>query len=146
MGLSVTNEQVWYGLSGLSVEKYIYMLVILFILYFHNLIIGYGIKIKGMVRDIFLSTVFSFNMIFYTTINILKMPFKRIVWTPTNKNPNLSLSLTETIKNMWFGSLVGLYLLRLSIYYPYWFIISSPMIFALIFSIPVVYFTSKKIK
>lgn len=142
-GLGITHQQVWRGLSGLSWRSYTRMLTVLFVLFFHQVLASHNTKIKKIITNIMLSMVIMINTIFYNALYILQMPFRKGTWNPMKKNPNVSITFIEAVKTLWPGTLLGVLLLYISIYLPYWFMMSFPIVLGLVFSIPIIYYTGK---
>lgn len=117
------------------------------VIYCHKLVIVRSVKdFKNYLFEIIFSTLVTLNNFFYVPLSIALIPFKKLKWQPMNKNPFEKLTLTATVKNLAAGTLLG----GLGIYFlthetPYFIWQITPILLSLILSIPLVYWTSKRI-
>lgn len=103
--------------------------------------------LKRYFYEILFSTlIFSGNFL-YSTWDMLKLPFKKLVWKPMKKDPHDYLDFGKAVKTLWTGTLIGVMgLLYIAQGTPHIQWAGFPLFISLSLSIPVVYLSAKLIR
>lgn len=114
------------------------------VLLFHKMVVARNLgDIKRIVQETIFSTLLGLQNIFYGTLDLIILPFERLGWTPMAKNPNAHVSLSDCFKNLFVGTMFGIFLLWVGLNQSTeWTLFTLPILLSLIFSIPLVYFSS----
>ncbi len=128
-------------------ELLICLVATLLIVYLHKMVLLRCVKAGDILAELFFSTLISLNNVFYQTVNILVLPFKKMSWHPMKKDPHHVVGLKEVIFRLWpttlLGSLAILYGLKND---STWLIISLPLLLSFTFCIPVAYWTGQQVQ
>ena len=116
----------------------------LLVIYGHKFVLRRKFRLKDIVIELVFSTLISLNNIYYQTVDILSLPFERLVWKPMRKDPFSTVSFVGVARNIWPTTVIGiagiLYGLRFS---NGWLILSLPLLMSFSLSIPIVYWTAQ---
>lgn len=117
----------------------------LFVIFLHKLVI---VRTKEDLRkffyELFLSTLVYSGNFFYSTLDLVSLPLRKLIWQPMKKDPFERLGLFETLKTLLPGTAVGL----LGLWYlfegtPFPRLTALPILVSLALGIPIVFFSSK---
>lgn len=142
--MSFKTNVIWFGVF-MNRTLFWILLFSLFVVFFHKLVIVRSREDfkKFMIESLFSSFMYAGNFL-YATIDLVTLPFKKIFWRPMNKNPYARLKLSETVRTLLPGTVLGL----LGFWYlregtPNFQWSSVPVFASFVFSIPAVYLSSK---
>ncbi|MFC2140375.1 glycosyltransferase family 2 protein [Candidatus Auribacterota bacterium] len=143
-----TQRYALLGSSLVDIKLSTIFICTMLIVYLHKLVICKNSKdIRNIIIEIFSSTLISLNNIFYISLDIAFMGFKRFKWNPMSKNPFGGLALKEVIRKCSSGTLFGILCIFLGLKFsPYWLAISLPFVISFITAIPLVYLTSFRVE
>lgn len=142
--LSFRTDSVFFG-RFINEGVYIMLLASLGVIFFHKLVIVKTWEgFKNFAYELFFSIFIYSGNFFYATLDLLSLPFKKLVWHPMKKNPFEKLELKQAVKVLLPGTVVGL----LGIWYllagtPFPKLSSMPILLSLGLGIPIAYFSSK---
>jgi membrane glycosyltransferase len=137
------------GASFVDLELTSMLFGVLAIVFFHKLLLCRSLKeAADVIKEIGFSTLICLNNVYYTTQDIITMPFRSIkFWKPMAKNPFENLSFLKAMLNLWPSTLIGLLALYFGVKYSkQWVIAASPFIASFILVIPLTYITAKSSK
>lgn len=138
------QRYAFIGYSMIDLELSTMLIGVLLIIFLHKLVIARNLKdIRNLIVEILLSTLIALNNVFYVSMDLLLMKFKKLRWNPMNKNPFHKLPFWAVVKDMYLGTLFGFAGIFLGLKYaPQWVLIASPFLISFILAIPLVYLTS----
>ncbi|MBI4397808.1 MAG: hypothetical protein HY586_01630 [Candidatus Omnitrophica bacterium] len=97
------------------------------------------------IYEVLFSTFLLLNNFLYSPLNILSIAFRRPIWKPMSKNPFASVGLWDCVKGLWPGTLLGFGILYFCLEKtPFYVWQITPLLVSLILSIPVVYWTARR--
>jgi membrane glycosyltransferase len=134
------------GATFVDLELTSMLFGVLIIVFFHKLLLCRSPKdVWDVIKEIGFSTLICLNNVYYTTQDIITMPFRSIKkWRPMSKNPFEHLTLAKTFINLWPSTLLGLLALYFGIKYSsQWALAASPFIASFILVIPLSYLTAR---
>ncbi len=132
------------GMNPLFIEVYYFTIFIIGLVFLHKFLFCKTPKdIMYVIKEIMLSTIISLNNIVYHTIDIIFIAFKKIRWVPMKKDPYGTLTLNKTVRHMWPGTFIGIWLTYFVFNYcPSVTILIFPILISFVSSIPIIYITS----
>lgn len=125
-------------------RSFVTLICILAVVFGHNFILCRSLTdIKKAFQQILLSTLILLNNIYYQTVFILLIPFKKIDWIPMKKNPYEELTSRKILSYLWPTTVLGV----IATYYAlqklsFWLILALPFMISFMFAIPLTYYTS----
>ncbi len=125
-------------------EVYYFTVAIFAALFLHKfLICRRWSDIFAVTEEIVCSTLISLNNIVYQSFDLAVLLFQRITWVPMKKDPYKTLTFFRTVRTLWPGTALGVFLGYVVLTYcpPVTFIV-MPVLVCFSISIPIVYLTS----
>lgn len=121
------------------------LLFTLAVVFFHKFSVSRSLRDMALcLEEMVCSTLVSLNNVLYQSFDMIRMFGSGKSWRPVSKNPYGCLSLAEAARVLWPGTVIGVltvYALHRGL--PYSWIILLPVLVSLIFSVPVVFISSK---
>ncbi len=130
--------------ATINIKMVVMTIMILTVVFFHKFVICRSKKdIIDIVKELFISSLICLNNIFYQSLDIIIIIFRKIKWIPMKKDPYDSLSIMKTVKNFWLSTSLGVFLLFFGlINSPHGTLFALPILLNFALSIPVIYITS----
>lgn len=144
--LSFRTDVIWFDLF-LNRAVYLVLAFSLGVIFLHRLVVVKTREdFKKFLYELFFSTLVYSGNFLYATLDLLKLPLKKIIWHPMKKNPFEKLNLWESVKALLPGAAVGI----LGLWYlwkgtPFPRLSALPVLLSLAFGIPIVFYSSKSI-
>lgn len=137
----VVNE---YSVTSLAFSPMLIGIVLVIV--FHKIV---ACRTFADVISLFYERLFSMliglNNVFYISMDIITMPFNKFKWKPMEKNPLKEITLFETVKSLFPGTIFGMVCIFLGVKYSMrWLIIALPFVISFIGAIPSVYLTAMR--
>lgn len=140
------QRYAFIGYSMIDLELSAMLIGTLLIMAFHKIVTCRSIRdIINLIAEVIFSTLVALNNIFYVTLDLISIPFKKAGWRPMAKNPFESPTLLQTAKALLPGTLFGIFCIFLGLKYSvHWLMVSLPFIISFVGAIPLVYLTSTR--
>jgi membrane glycosyltransferase len=125
-------------------EVHYFTVAVLAALFLHKFLICQKLgDALAVTEEIVCSTLISLNNIVYQSFDLIIILFQRITWVPMKKDPYKTLTLFQTVRTLWPGTALGLFLSYIVFTYcpPVTFLV-FPVLICFSISIPIVYLTS----
>lgn len=134
-------------LLGHFVNRTVYLILAfsLLVIFLHKLVIVRTREDLGkFFYELFLSTLVYSGNFFYSTLDLVCLPLRKLIWQPMKKDPFEELNLRKSLKAFLPGTMVGLF----GLWYlfegtPFPRLTALPILISLALGIPIVFFTSK---
>lgn len=140
------QRYAFVGYAMIDLELSTMLIGTLIIVVFYKLVACRSLREVGsLLTEVLFSTLVSLNNIFYVSMDIIMMPFKKLNWKPMKKNPFEEISFFETVKSLIPGTIFGIVCIFIGLKYSTnWLIISSPFVISFVGAIPSVYLTGMR--
>ncbi|MFA5160288.1 MAG: glycosyltransferase family 2 protein, partial [Candidatus Omnitrophota bacterium] len=139
-------DSIWLGACTNSKLKWA-LLFSVAVVYLHKLVLLKNPKdFKDFLYELVVSTALTLNNVFYTPLDIVSIPLRKLHWKPMAKNPFARVDWRNTVKTLWPGTVAGLFGLYFCLFLtPYFVWPATPLLTSLILSIPVAYWTAASV-
>ena len=139
-------DSIWFGFCTNSVLKWVLFFSLVVVVFHKVTILKTSRDLKAFFYEIVFSVLITLNNFIYAPLDMITIPIRKLQWNPMKKDPFTKINLGSVVRNLWLGTILGIYgFYFCTVKTPYFVWQTAPILASLSLSILTVYLTSKTI-